>query len=106
MKRNECDLKAMAVEEEIKGDKWKISASKCVADPWFRIMTFMGFADIKAERQRRKNEFFTVAVVEVLNNSVILTYCVCYDTKIQLNRQKRIVIFMAIWLNLKVFYDF
>lgn len=33
MKSNECDLKAMAMKEEIKGDKWKISASKCVADP-------------------------------------------------------------------------
>lgn len=51
MKSNECDLKATAMKEEIKGDKWKISASKCVADPLaFDVMIFMGFADIKAER--------------------------------------------------------
>lgn len=65
MKSNECDLKATAVKEEIKGDKWKISASKCVADPCFRIMTFMGFADIKA-RSRSDRKYFTVAVMKYL----------------------------------------
>lgn len=89
MKRNECDLKAMVVGEEIKGDKWKISASKCVADPCFRIMTFMGFADIKAERQKEEERiFFTVVVAEVLENNVILTYCVCHGAGIHLDRWK------------------
>ena len=63
MKSNECDLKAAAVNEEIKGDKWKISASKCVADPCFRIMTFMGFADIKAESRDKATENFSLSLL-------------------------------------------